>query len=215
MTEEFLPGKSSSRITRLRQARPLLRLLQAVSVMLVAGLLALLIVRLTEASRGGDFVAAIRAGKKPPAPAFRLPVIWPHNETWPPALRPLVNQRIGPRNLRGWPVVVNFWASWCIPCKGEAPILVAAAKEHSGKVAFLGLDTQDFTEDARGFLHHYKVNYVSVRDGSGSTNSTYGLTGIPETYFIDRRGRIVDHVIGQVSRQQLEAGIELAEGGSG
>lgn len=202
-------------VRRRRQRHPLFRLLQLVSIGAVVGLLALLIWRVSEASEGAGLVAAIRADKKPPAPAFMLGVIWPHNENWPPPLRHLVHEKIGPPKLRGWPVVVNFWASWCVPCKAEAPLLVAAARKHSGKVAVLGLDTQDFSGDARDFLRRFKVNYISVRDGSGATNDTYGLTGLPETYFIDRRGRIVAHVVGQVSRRTLDAGIELAEGGSG
>ena len=142
-------------------------------------------------------------------------MIWPYSETWPLPLRHVVGEKISPHKLRGWPVVINFWASWCVPCRAEAPILVKAARRYSGRVAFLGLDTQDFSGDARGFLRRFRVNYVSVRDGSGATDDIYGLAGIPETYFLDPRGRIVAHVIGQVSRQQLEAGIELAEGGSG
>jgi cytochrome c biogenesis protein CcmG/thiol:disulfide interchange protein DsbE len=92
----------------------------------------------------------------------------------------------------------------------EAPRFVASARRHRRVVAFLGLDLQDLTSDAREFLRRFGINYVSVHDGSSSTSSHYGLTGIPETYYIDARGRIVGHSVGQVSRRELGAGIGLA-----
>jgi cytochrome c biogenesis protein CcmG/thiol:disulfide interchange protein DsbE len=110
--------------------------------------------------------------------------------------------------------VINFWASWCIPCRHEAPLLVASARAHAGDVAFLGVDVQDLKSDARGFLRKYHVNYVSVRDGPGGTYDDYGLTGLPETYYVDARGRLIGHYAGEVSRAQLEAGIQAAGGGS-
>jgi thiol-disulfide isomerase/thioredoxin len=110
---------------------PLFRPLRLGAVLVVGALFALLVWQLTHASRGSDLVAAIRADKKPPAPEFRLPVIWPHAETWPArSRRALVGGRLPLRALRGEPVVLNFWASWCIPCKKEAPLLVASAKTH-------------------------------------------------------------------------------------
>jgi cytochrome c biogenesis protein CcmG/thiol:disulfide interchange protein DsbE len=112
--------------------------------------------------------------------------------------------------LRGQPVVLNFWASWCVPCKQEAPLLAAAARERRGEVVFLGIDVQDFKSDARRFLRRFKTNYVSVRDGGGSTYAGYGLTGVPETYYLDARGRIVAHSPGEVRRSELEAGIAQA-----
>jgi cytochrome c biogenesis protein CcmG/thiol:disulfide interchange protein DsbE len=111
-------------------------------------------------------------------------------------------------------VVVNFWASWCIPCKEEAALLAASARAHRGRVVFLGIDVQDFKSDARGFLKRFDTPYVSVRDGSGSTYTDYGLTGVPETYWIDARGRIVAHYAGQIDRAQLEDGIRRAENAS-
>src|SRR6266511_3403258 len=88
----------------------------------------------------------------------------------------------------------------------DAPRLAASARAHAGKVAFLGIDVQDFRSDARKFLDRFDTPYVSVRAG-GDVYDDYGLTGVPETYWLDRRGRIVGHYPGEISREQLEAGI--------
>jgi cytochrome c biogenesis protein CcmG, thiol:disulfide interchange protein DsbE len=108
--------------------------------------------------------------------------------------------------------VINFWASWCVPCAKEAPLLRAAARAHEGQVAFLGIDINDFKSDARHFLRKYKVNYVSLRDNSGSTQERYGLTGVPETYYLNAEGRIVAHSPGQLSRDDLEQSLAQAIG---
>ena len=194
--------------------RRLFRLLQLVALAAVLGLLALLVWRFVAANRGGALVNAIRAGRRPAAPAFTLPLIWRDGSTWPAPLRHLLAGRaLQLRALRGHPLVVNFWASWCVPCKKEAPRLDRAAGQHAGTVAFLGVDVQDLTSDARTFLRYHRVRYPSLRDNGGATYDGYGLTGVPETYWIDRRGRIVAHYAGPVSSAQLEAGIELASRG--
>jgi cytochrome c biogenesis protein CcmG, thiol:disulfide interchange protein DsbE len=117
--------------------------------------------------------------------------------------------------LRGYPVVINFWASWCAPCRDEAPRFHSSARAHAGRVLFLGIDVNDFSSDARHFLRRYKINYVSVRDRPGSMPSRYGLTGLPETFYLSSEGRIVAHSPGEVSRAELERGISQAtKGGS-
>ncbi len=175
----------------------------------VVGLLGLLVWATLAAGRGSSLVARIAAGKKPAAPAFNLGVLWAHSETWPPALETAIaDGKLDLRELRGHPVALNFWASWCIPCRQEAPILHASALRHRGRVVFVGVDVKDLSGDARGFARKYQVNYVSVRDGSGDkTWNSYGLTGVPETYFINAQGRIVAHIPGAVSAETLEEGI--------
>lgn len=77
---------------------------------------------------------------------------------------------------------------------------------------FIGIDVQDFKSDARQFLRRYKANYVSVRDGGSSTYEAYGLTGLPETFHLDARGRVVAHTVGQLSREELGDGIAASVG---
>jgi len=182
--------------------------LKLTAVAAAAGVLGLLAWATPSAGSGSSLVARIAAGKRPAAPAFDLSVIWPQARTWPKGLKAtLADGRLALRALRGYPVAVNFWASWCIPCRQEAPILHAAALRNRGRVVFLGVDVQDLTGDARGFARKYEMNYVSVRESGNAEYNAYGLTGVPETYFLDARGRIVSHIPGAVSSQTLEEGI--------
>lgn len=185
-----------------------LRPARLAAVALVAALLALLVWRVIAQQRGAALVSAIASGKRPAAPAFALPLVWRSVDTWPVPLRRLAGQeKISLNQLRGRPIVINFWASWCLPCKAEAPLLAATARAQAGKVVFLGIDVQDLESDAHAFLRRYKTDYVSLRDPSNSSYDAYGLTGVPETYYVDRRGRAVAHTPGQVTTQDLQAGI--------
>jgi cytochrome c biogenesis protein CcmG/thiol:disulfide interchange protein DsbE len=185
--------------------------LQAAAVSVIALLLALLTMQVLAKGAGSHLVSEVEAGQRPRAPHFDLPVLWQRAETWPGDLRgALADGRVSPGELRGYAVVMNFWASWCVPCKAEAPLLVASAKAHAGEVVFLGVDVQDFASDARRFLERYGTNYVSVRDGGESTFEAYGLTGLPETFYLDPEGRIVAHSLGEISEEELEAGIDAA-----
>lgn len=197
------PGDASRRW----RLRPLV-LAQLVALTLVAGLMSLLVWTVALGSPGSGLVAAIARGETPAAPSFDLPVIWDPPAIWPRQARPaLADTRVTLKELRGTPIVLNFWASWCIPCKEEAPVLAASARAHRRDVAFLGLDIQDFSSDARRFLRRLDVPYPSVREGGDKTHRAYGLTGVPETYYIDRVGRIVGHATGAVSREELERDI--------
>lgn len=109
-------------------------------------------------------------------------------------------------DLRGSPVVLNFWASWCIPCKQEAPILAAAEKNwRSQGVVFLGVDTQDDRDEAIAFENSYGVEYESAFDPEGSLQVAYGVMGLPETFFIDEEGRIRAKYVGPIDASTLDA----------
>lgn len=122
--------------------------------------------------------------------------------------------RVSLGQLRGTPVVLNFWASWCDPCRAEAPVLERAwARERARGVLFLGLNMQDITDDAHAFTRAARVTYPSVRDQSNGVAHRWGVTGLPETFFLSAQGRVVGHVIGAVSPGQLAAGIAAARAG--
>ncbi len=174
---------------------------QVLAVGVVAALLALLAWKLTH-SETSNVPQALRQGKIVPAPGFDLPRLD----------RP---GRLSLASLRGKAVIVNFWASWCEPCKEESQALESAWRRYRERgLVVVGVDYNDFKGDARGFARRYGMTYPLVHDGPGDVLTTYGATGVPETYFVDRRGRLVaDRIQGQVDandavREQFERSIE-------
>ena len=115
-------------------------------------------------------------------------------------------------SLRGKIVVLNFWASWCVPCKQEAGTLQKAWQRYRGQgVVVLGVDGQDNTGDARAFMRRYGLTYPVVHDGSGATLGPYKIAGFPETRFVGRNGRFVgQHFFGPVKTADLDRNIRLA-----
>ena len=106
--------------------------------------------------------------------------------------------------VRGTPLVVNFWASWCDPCKEEMPLLAAAARRDGDQIQFLGVDILDTRDPARTFLARYDVPYPSVFDPSGQTRDSVGGIGQPVTVFYDAQGELVAKVDGQLNEASLE-----------
>jgi cytochrome c biogenesis protein CcmG, thiol:disulfide interchange protein DsbE len=156
---------------------------QVVALAAVAGLLGLLVWRLTHQAKPPKIGG--------PAPTFAME-------------RVDTPGTIDLASLRGKPVVLNFWASWCVPCKGEAKLLESTWHQYRTRgVVFIGVDYHDVTSDARTFLQRHGVTYPTVRDGSGKIADRYGVSAVPETYFIDRRGRLVgEHIVGTVVNQK-------------
>ncbi len=91
--------------------------------------------------------------------------------------------------LRGHPVLVNFWAAWCGPCRVEFPVMQQASLRHGRRVAFVGVDLRDNRAAARRLLAQVPVAYPSYEDGDGRLFQSYGLQGAPSTIFYDARGR--------------------------
>lgn len=112
--------------------------------------------------------------------------------------------------LRGTPVVVNIWASWCGPCRVEAPLLQKASQSYADRVAFLGVDARDSSEDARDFLRRYNITYPNVVDSGEEIIGRLGLRGFPTTYIFDRSGKVRASVVGGISEQVLGARVEEA-----
>lgn len=112
--------------------------------------------------------------------------------------------------LRPKPVVVNVWASWCGPCRVEAPLLQKASQRYGERVAFLGVDARDREADARDFLRRYDITYPNVFDTDDAVVGLLGLRGFPTTYVFDRSGKLVASVVGGISEQVLAARVEEA-----
>jgi len=183
------------------------------AILLAAGFVALLAYGVLTESRDSTIDDSLARSRPVLAPAIDLPVLRAPSE--PAAARrlgrSLSDGRITLGELRGAPVVLNLWASWCVPCREEAPVLERAWRAQGpGAAVFVGLDQQDIREDALRFLGELRVTYLNVRDRSNDVARRYGATGLPETFFISRSGRIVGHVIGVVSPAQLRDGIAAA-----
>ena len=111
--------------------------------------------------------------------------------------------------VRGSPVVVNFWSTWCQPCKVEHPVLMSAAEAYGPNgVQFVAVLYQDDASKARAFLHRSGSHWPTLEDPGGRTAIAYGVAGVPETFFIDQSGTIVRKVAGPVSQEIMVSTLE-------
>jgi cytochrome c biogenesis protein CcmG/thiol:disulfide interchange protein DsbE len=155
---------------------------QAFAVALVAGLLALLVWRVAHDDTA-TVSKALDQGHHPTAPAFDLQRIDGRG-------------RIDLAGLRGKkPLVVDFWASWCTPCIRESKRLEAALKKYGDRIAFVGVDTKDFSADARSWQRKHGITYPSVHDGGGKVLAKWGGLPIPRIFFVSRSGKVVGELI--------------------
>ena len=132
------------------------------------------------------------------APAFSLPALG-HS-----------GQRVALSGFRGQSLIVNFFASWCEPCKTETPLLATFYRAEKGKVALVGLDENDVIANATSFTRADGVSYPVGWDPQFSVASAYGVNALPQTFFLNARHQIVDRIFGAVTLTELHKGIALA-----
>ena len=156
----------------------------------VVALLGLLLAGLLRPSSAPDPMAG------QPAPGFTL--------------RSLDGGRISLAQFRGRPVVINFFASWCLPCRDEAPLLRQTAIDRAKDgVVILGIAYSDKEADTRRFRDEFGLGFpVLMDDEEARAAVQYGLSGVPETYFVDRQGQVVRRHKGPVDAAELEAGLK-------
>ncbi|MEX1143086.1 MAG: TlpA disulfide reductase family protein [Thermoleophilaceae bacterium] len=176
----------------------------AVVVLLgVAALLGLLAygLRSTDADRGVE--EALARGERPAAPALDLD-------------RLSGGGRESLADYRGKVVVLNVWASWCTPCREESPLLQRWHERISrdGRGTVLGIDVLDVTSDARAFVREYGLTYPMLRDPDGESLGALGVIGYPETFVVDRRGRIAAAARGPVDDAWMRANVAPLVDGS-
>jgi thiol-disulfide isomerase/thioredoxin len=116
-------------------------------------------------------------------------------------------------DYRGRPLIVNFFASWCEPCKKETPLLARFYRNEKGRVALVGLDENDVIGNATSFTRADGVGYPVGWDPGGSAATSYGVNALPQTFFLNARHQIVHRVFGAVTLADLHQGIELAAAG--
>lgn len=196
--------------------RSLLRIVVvSVSIAAAFGLIATLALLLLRPA-GGGIDGALAHGEPAETPGFDLEVL--NQGTLRPELASLArgfsDGRLTNADLAGTPVVLNMWASWCVPCREEAPIFKKVSEGASAEgVLFLGLNSLDGRTAAMRFVREFKLTYPNIREYENTVTRSFGANAFPETFFLNGRGRIVGHVIGAISEAQLLEGIEAARTG--
>jgi cytochrome c biogenesis protein CcmG/thiol:disulfide interchange protein DsbE len=147
-------------------------------IIAVIALLGLLAYGVRSTAPDASIEEAIASGERPRAPSITLPRLEEGGEA-------------SLADYRGRVVVLNYWASWCEPCRTESPLLERWHERISGRGGtVLGVDVLDVTSDARAFVRRYRLTYPMLRDAEGETQRQFGVVAYPETFVIDRSGRI-------------------------
>ena len=112
-------------------------------------------------------------------------------------------------DLRGRPMVINFWASWCPPCRDEAPLLERTWRAYKNRdLIFLGVNIQDRKEDAVNYMREFDITFPNGPDPTGEITINYGVSGLPVTFFVSRDGKVVRRWVGALEHSVLIRSIE-------
>lgn len=174
------------------------RIAAAVSIGAVLALvIVFLVIGLANRGTGTSIGDALAKGERPPAPELTLPVLDSGGVLTP------AGTKVSLADLKGKVVLVNVWASWCAPCKDEAPALERIWRDYRARdLVVLGIDVRDLTSDATEFIRRHKLTYPSLRDGDGNdTEDAFQTSGVPESFLIDREGNIAWRFIGPLDRE--------------
>jgi len=164
--------------------------------LVVVALIALLAYGVTSTGPSRSLDAKLARGEKPAAPALAL------GKLEGPGQRSLAD-------YRGKVVLLNVWASWCVPCKQESPLLERwyRTMQTQGGVV-LGVDTLDVRDDALGFIDKYDLTYPQLHDSEGTSIKKLGTAQVPESFLIDRKGRLVALLRGPVDEAWMRAHVQ-------
>ena len=195
-------GTETSVARAARRSRLILR--SAVLVGVTAALAAILVFRLQAAQRQVGNAATVR----PPAATDLAPDFTLRTWAWwddAPGARVQPDQTFQLAALRGQPVVVNFWASWCEACRAEAGTLEAAWQRYRARgVRIVGVDIEDAEQDGKAFLQQYRITYFNGPDATDTITVAYAAASIPLTVFVDPRGTITGRHVGAIDAAGLD-----------
>jgi cytochrome c biogenesis protein CcmG, thiol:disulfide interchange protein DsbE len=149
----------------------------------------------------GSAAPQVQPQRQPAAHGFTLPALG----------RP--GQRVSLAQYQGKPVILNFWAAWCPPCQQETPLLASWYKQQGGNVVLLGLDENDTVAAATKFAAAKGVSYPIGFDQTTTVALDYNVDDLPQTFFLNAQHRIVEHVLGAVTRADLAKGLSLMRAG--
>lgn len=144
----------------------------------------------------GHRLTLVAPGHRKALPAVVGPALTP-----PPATLRLAD-------LAGKPAFIDVWASWCVPCREEAPMLARLWRRYRAQVHFLGVDVQDSRADARRFTRRYRLGYPNIFDPKAGLAARLGFFGLPTAYLVDGHGRIAARLVGRQQERTLESGLE-------
>lgn len=109
----------------------------------------------------------------------------------------------------GRPMVINFWASWCVPCRDEQPILESTWRDYAADdVLFVGVNIQDDEAIGKAYLEEFDVTYPNVKDSNGRVTVNYGVIGLPVTFFVNKQGMVERRYVGAINSLQLNQWVE-------